>query len=208
MSYRYVIIQRRFKTFIIVNGEYSDPVYTTIDITPCESDPDTSDVEIFHYPEGIQTETLLIDEGVDDYKLVRLIFTSYNGSLLTSRYLALKGGGKAVDYVMDKGEYLFSIRFAKFVLWCDCNLNDYPKAIEDVVETSRFVKEKEDEEETCVVCLEEYQSDCIIGTLPLCKHSFHEECIKNWFKTTRKICPVCRVHAFTFDWTCYKESGI
>ncbi|MFS7934391.1 putative transcription factor C2H2 family [Helianthus anomalus] len=65
--------------------------------------------------------------------------------------------------------------------------NDLPKAIENVVEKSRFVNEKE-----------EYRSDCMIGTLR-CKHSYHEECIKKWLKRKKSSCPLCRGSAFLYQ---------
>ncbi|MFS7934393.1 putative transcription factor C2H2 family [Helianthus anomalus] len=91
--------------------------------------------------------------------------------------------------------------FAKFVLYCDSLRNDLPKAIENVVEKSRFVNEKEeadDIEETCAICCEEYQSDCMIGTLR-CIHSYHEECIKKWLKRKKSSCPLWRGSAFLYQ---------
>ncbi|KAI3785494.1 hypothetical protein L1987_44613 [Smallanthus sonchifolius] len=94
---------------------------------------------------------------------------------------------------MNKQEYISSISLARFVLLCDSLGNDLPKAmpvdIVDPVKISRFVKGEEDEEK-CAICVEEYQADKLIGILP-CKHTYHEECIKNWFKK-KKECPICR----------------
>ncbi|EKX35806.1 hypothetical protein GUITHDRAFT_79449 [Guillardia theta CCMP2712] len=42
----------------------------------------------------------------------------------------------------------------------------------------------------CHICQCEYETTDKILTLP-CKHFFHPDCIKGWFKENR-TCPVCR----------------
>ena len=49
---------------------------------------------------------------------------------------------------------------------------------------------KHDNNNSCVVCLCEFQIGDIISALPCC-HVFHTECIKNWFKN-ELTCPVCK----------------
>ena len=49
---------------------------------------------------------------------------------------------------------------------------------------------KHDNNNSCVVCLCEFQIGDIISALPCC-HVFHTECIKNWFKNELS-CPVCK----------------
>ncbi|CDW88717.1 ring-h2 finger protein rha1b [Stylonychia lemnae] len=47
---------------------------------------------------------------------------------------------------------------------------------------------------TCSICLEDFvNSNQIIKELPLCKHLFHENCLKSWYETAHQdTCPVCR----------------
>ncbi|GMH40419.1 hypothetical protein BSKO_08323 [Bryopsis sp. KO-2023] len=47
------------------------------------------------------------------------------------------------------------------------------------------------ENDTCVVCHDDYKTDDVIVTLP-CGHFFHDSCIAPWFQE-RNTCPVCRL---------------
>jgi hypothetical protein len=49
---------------------------------------------------------------------------------------------------------------------------------------------KHDNNNSCVVCLCEFQIGDIISALPCC-HVFHTECIKNWFEN-ENTCPICK----------------
>ncbi|XP_007896189.1 E3 ubiquitin-protein ligase RNF103 isoform X1 [Callorhinchus milii] len=49
----------------------------------------------------------------------------------------------------------------------------------------------------CVVCLENFQTGCLIMGLP-CSHVFHQQCIVVWLVGGRHCCPVCR-------WASYKK---
>ncbi|NXD13964.1 RN103 ligase, partial [Nothocercus nigrocapillus] len=49
----------------------------------------------------------------------------------------------------------------------------------------------------CVVCLENFESDCLLTALP-CGHVFHQNCIVVWLAGGRHCCPVCR-------WPSYKK---
>ncbi|KAE8718223.1 hypothetical protein F3Y22_tig00110017pilonHSYRG00178 [Hibiscus syriacus] len=60
---------------------------------------------------------------------------------------------------------------------------------------------KDDEEKSswftvldCAVCLEEFKMGERCRLLPLCKHSFHAECVDSWL-LQNPICPVCRTDA-------------
>ncbi|KAG4154943.1 hypothetical protein ERO13_D03G083140v2 [Gossypium hirsutum] len=44
---------------------------------------------------------------------------------------------------------------------------------------------------TCSICLSEYQAKETIRTIPDCNHYFHANCIDEWFKLNA-ACPVCR----------------
>ena len=46
-------------------------------------------------------------------------------------------------------------------------------------------------EETCSVCLGEYEVNERVKWLPPCGHEFHEACIDLWF-TNHTTCPMCR----------------
>ncbi|KAL0296894.1 UNVERIFIED_CONTAM: E3 ubiquitin-protein ligase MP [Sesamum radiatum] len=48
----------------------------------------------------------------------------------------------------------------------------------------------ENDDERCVVCLEEWEAGDMAKEMP-CKHKFHGECIEKWLKI-RGSCPVCR----------------
>ncbi|KAL2233546.1 E3 ubiquitin-protein ligase RING1-like [Sesamum indicum] len=48
----------------------------------------------------------------------------------------------------------------------------------------------ENDDEQCVVCLEEWETGDMAKEMP-CKHKFHVECIEKWLKI-RGSCPVCR----------------
>eukprot|EP00455_Lapot_gusevi_P039462 TRINITY_DN4425_c0_g1_i3.p1 TRINITY_DN4425_c0_g1~~TRINITY_DN4425_c0_g1_i3.p1 ORF type:complete len:272 (-),score=12.41 TRINITY_DN4425_c0_g1_i3:221-1036(-) len=48
-----------------------------------------------------------------------------------------------------------------------------------------------EEDNTCVICSEEYQPDEELRVLP-CRHVFHAQCIENWVLGFRPTCPCCR----------------
>ncbi|XP_052005566.1 E3 ubiquitin-protein ligase RNF103-like [Xyrauchen texanus] len=52
----------------------------------------------------------------------------------------------------------------------------------------------------CVVCLENFENDCLIMGLP-CGHVFHQQCIVVWLAGGRHCCPVCR-------WPSYKKRPV
>ncbi|XP_026456699.1 RING-H2 finger protein ATL39-like [Papaver somniferum] len=52
------------------------------------------------------------------------------------------------------------------------------------------VKNKEEVQEKCSVCLSEYENEDMLRFLP-CRHAFHTECIDEWL-VSRTTCPYCR----------------
>lgn len=48
-----------------------------------------------------------------------------------------------------------------------------------------------DEEETCVICLDNFESGDTITPLP-CKHIFHKKCIIPWLSEQQRVCPICK----------------
>lgn len=49
-----------------------------------------------------------------------------------------------------------------------------------------------DVEDSCVVCLSEFDACDEIRGMTNCKHVFHRWCIDQWIEHGRKNCPVCR----------------
>ncbi|XP_042562438.1 RING finger protein 122-like [Clupea harengus] len=45
------------------------------------------------------------------------------------------------------------------------------------------------QEETCVVCLEDFRIKDELGVLP-CQHTFHKRCLGKWLQV-RGVCPMC-----------------
>jgi len=54
--------------------------------------------------------------------------------------------------------------------------------------TAKYANEESPRD--CVICLGEFK-DNDLGTLPLCSHSFHLECIEAWLRK-KPNCPLCR----------------
>lgn len=53
-----------------------------------------------------------------------------------------------------------------------------------------YTREENSEEQSCMICLENIESNTIVRKLN-CTHYFHYECVDRWFETN-KSCPVCR----------------
>ncbi|CAN4111020.1 unnamed protein product [Withania somnifera] len=47
-------------------------------------------------------------------------------------------------------------------------------------------------DETCTICLVEFENEHVVCQLPRCKHVFHMECIERWLKRCQFTCPLCR----------------
>ncbi|CAH1424625.1 unnamed protein product [Lactuca virosa] len=56
------------------------------------------------------------------------------------------------------------------------------------------VKEGDDEDALCSICLCEFEENEELRTLPECLHSFHVSCIDMWLYS-HLTCPVCRTDA-------------
>ncbi|XP_042506327.1 putative RING-H2 finger protein ATL69 [Macadamia integrifolia] len=65
-------------------------------------------------------------------------------------------------------------------------IESYPKA---VIGESR--RQPKPDENTCTICLSEYQLRETIRTIPQCQHFFHADCIDEWLRMNAS-CPVCR----------------
>ncbi|CAK8543830.1 unnamed protein product [Lathyrus sativus] len=49
----------------------------------------------------------------------------------------------------------------------------------------------QEDEGSCVICLEEYKNMDDVGTLKTCGHDYHVSCIKKWL-SMKKLCPICK----------------
>jgi hypothetical protein len=68
-----------------------------------------------------------------------------------------------------------------------------PQRIMQQEEVSQLLLETNDrrhDHSHCVICLERYQVDEAVRTIP-CMHSFHSTCVDRWMQNTA-ICPICK----------------
>ncbi|KAL5722501.1 hypothetical protein ACHQM5_006016 [Ranunculus cassubicifolius] len=65
-------------------------------------------------------------------------------------------------------------------------IQSYPRT---VLGESRRLEKPEDN--TCSICLSEYQAKETLKTIPDCKHCFHAACIDEWLRKN-VTCPICR----------------
>lgn len=47
-------------------------------------------------------------------------------------------------------------------------------------------------DETCSICLVEFEKEHVVCQLPRCNHVFHTECIEKWLERCQFTCPLCR----------------
>ena len=57
-----------------------------------------------------------------------------------------------------------------------------------------IAKDKGNSPVDCAVCLENFKMGEKCRLLPLCRHSFHAECVDSWL-LRNPICPICRTSA-------------
>lgn len=65
-------------------------------------------------------------------------------------------------------------------------IESYPKTL--LGESGRLPKPNDN---TCSICLGEYEPKQTLRTIPECNHYFHAECIDKWLRMNAS-CPVCR----------------
>ncbi|KAL3499313.1 hypothetical protein ACH5RR_038406 [Cinchona calisaya] len=62
-----------------------------------------------------------------------------------------------------------------------------------VVKYSEILRSSSDDgEESCAVCLYEFEDDDEIRRLLNCRHIFHRNCLDRWMDHDQKTCPLCR----------------
>ena len=66
--------------------------------------------------------------------------------------------------------------------------NDLPEPIK--IDNSELQKLKESNRDNCIICLEDFEIDNAILSLP-CSHIYHKNCILRWFLRNKK-CPTCK----------------
>ncbi|KAK7285079.1 hypothetical protein RJT34_19837 [Clitoria ternatea] len=67
-----------------------------------------------------------------------------------------------------------------------------------LTETIYCSSEQNEDEGTCVICLEEYKNMDDVGTLKICGHDYHVSCVKKWL-SMKKLCPICKASALPED---------
>ena len=50
---------------------------------------------------------------------------------------------------------------------------------------------KEDSEEMCCICMDNFKKDSLVIKLP-CSHQYHSSCIKKWFQDSSNKCCICK----------------
>ncbi|VAH73277.1 unnamed protein product [Triticum turgidum subsp. durum] len=62
--------------------------------------------------------------------------------------------------------------------------------VKEVVCCSSDEAQDDEDDGRCLVCLEEYKNNDLLGILK-CRHDFHTDCIKKWLQV-KNACPVCK----------------
>jgi hypothetical protein len=63
--------------------------------------------------------------------------------------------------------------------------------IEDIVYNKAMIDLGKGNLDVCPICCEEFQEGNYVKALPVCKHIFHEKCVKEWLMMN-PLCPMCR----------------
>ncbi|XP_020224560.1 putative RING-H2 finger protein ATL21A [Cajanus cajan] len=80
-----------------------------------------------------------------------------------------------------------SLEPVPFVMGLDgATIEKYPKTL--IGESGRLLKPNDN---TCAICLSEYEPKETLRSIPECNHYFHADCIDEWLKLNA-TCPLCR----------------
>ena len=69
--------------------------------------------------------------------------------------------------------------------------------LRDICASLIEVKHESSEEETCTICLSEFEAGEVLVKPTSCRHTFHRHCLEHWVesdlnKRGKCSCPVCR----------------
>lgn len=68
---------------------------------------------------------------------------------------------------------------------------DMPPLRDKLLKPAQFVYEKEELDEICIICRDDFKAGESMGTLPSCEHYFHYDCLEKWLRW-KEVCPLCR----------------
>ncbi|KAK3119576.1 hypothetical protein QOZ80_9AG0672420 [Eleusine coracana subsp. coracana] len=54
-------------------------------------------------------------------------------------------------------------------------------------------------EDSCAICLGQFEGGDLCSVMPLCRHEFHRDCIANWLMAYNNTCPLCRAELQWLD---------
>lgn len=61
------------------------------------------------------------------------------------------------------------------------------------VSTARSIRRPEEAKEECAICLENFKFGQVLAVFGAgCRHTFHQACVVEWFRTGDVRCPLCR----------------
>ncbi|KAL1803651.1 hypothetical protein ACET3Z_032298 [Daucus carota] len=80
---------------------------------------------------------------------------------------------------------------------CEVGLKE---ELKEKLSTIVFDEELRARDSLCCVCLGEFEMKEELMQVPLCKHVFHRDCIRNWLRSNT-TCPLCRCSVFVVDST-------
>lgn len=72
---------------------------------------------------------------------------------------------------------------------------------------SRRVNNGEEVDESCSICLAEFDKEDVVSKVSKCGHIFHMECIERWINSDHFTCPLCRSFLFNLNAPHEKCSG-
>ncbi|RHN68820.1 putative transcription factor C2H2 family [Medicago truncatula] len=72
-------------------------------------------------------------------------------------------------------------------------VHNLDKTIINTILVSIYTAQYAQEESTCecIICLDEFEDNDRLGTLSICYHTFHLDCIEVWLRKNPN-CPLCR----------------
>ncbi|KAK9665261.1 hypothetical protein RND81_14G101000 [Saponaria officinalis] len=68
-------------------------------------------------------------------------------------------------------------------------IDSYPVVV--LGETGSLVSQLISDDDTCSICLSDYEPRDTLKLLPECLHRFHKDCINQWLRS-KGVCPICR----------------